>query len=95
VEVPIGIDEAALGAKVDVPTIDGMMTVTIPPGTAGSRRLRLKGKGVSSPNGKTRGDQYVVVQIVPPPQVSARGRQLLEEFGQAQTFDPRAKAPWR
>jgi len=95
VEVPISIAEAALGTKVDVPTIDGLTTVTIPPGTGGSRRLRLRGKGLSSPNGKSRGDQYVVVRIVPPPQLSSRGRELLEEFQRTERFDPREDAPWR
>ena len=95
VEVPISITEAALGAKVDVPTIDGTILMTIPPGTASSRKLRLKGRGAPSPNGKSRGDQYVVVRVVPPPELSARGKSLLEEFQKAEPFDPRAEAPWR
>ena len=66
IELPISIAEAALGAKVTVPTIDGMTTVTIPPGTGSARRLRLKGKGVGSA-GDDRGDQYVVIRIVAPP----------------------------
>ena len=94
VDVPISITEAALGAKVDVPTIDGATTVTIPPGSGGSKRLRLKGKGVSRTNGQGRGDQYVVLRIVPPPEVSTRGTELLKEFETANPYDPRANTPW-
>ncbi|MCD4824459.1 MAG: DnaJ domain-containing protein [Phycisphaerae bacterium] len=95
VEIPIGIVEAALGSKVDVPTIDGMTTVTIPPGISGGRRLRLKGKGIA-PQGKTdqRGDQYVVIKIVPPEKVTPDGKKLLEEFRETNPYDPREGAPW-
>jgi len=93
VEVPISIAEAALGAKVDVPTIDGMSTVTVPPGTAGGQRLRLRGKGGGA--GEKRGDHYVVIRIVPDPKMSAKGRELLEEFQRTEKFDPRKDAPWR
>jgi len=95
VDVPISIVEAALGAKIDVPTVDGMTSVTVPPGTGGSRRLRLRGKGVPATGHKTRGDQYVVVKVVPPKQVSQRGRELLEQFAEADPDDPRAEAPWK
>lgn len=94
VETPISITEAALGAKVDVPTIGGMTTVTIPPGIASSQKLRLRGKGVAAP-GKTPGDQYVVVKIVPPPKVSACGADLLRQFQETEKFDPRANVPWK
>ena len=95
VDVPISITEAALGGKVDVPTIDGMTTMTVPPGAGGTKRLRLKGKGVRSRSGKGRGDQYVVMQIVPPAKLSERGKQILKEFQDAEPYDPRAEAPWK
>jgi DnaJ-class molecular chaperone len=95
VEVPISVTEAALGAKVDVPTLDGMTTVTIPPGTPSSRRLRLRGKGVAAADGTNRGDQYVIICVVPPPKVSRKGRQLLEEFAKGEAFDPRETVPWK
>jgi DnaJ-class molecular chaperone len=95
IDVPIGLAEAALGAKVDVPTIDGMTTVTIPPGSPGGRHLRLRGRGVAWPGGKERGDQYVVIRVVPPPRVSARGAELLKEFDTAERFNPRANMPWK
>ena len=94
VTVPVSITEAVLGAKVDVPTLDGTMTVKIPPGTGSSRRLRLRGKGVGGRDGTSRGDQYVEIRIVPPPAVSDAGRKLLEEFQATEEFDPREGAPW-
>jgi curved DNA-binding protein len=95
VEVPISITEAALGAKVDVPTLDGMTSVTIPPGTDGSKRLRLRAKGIRASGGTSRGDQYVVLRIAPPTQLSDRGRELLKEFEREEPFDPRGAAPWK
>jgi curved DNA-binding protein len=95
VELPISVVEAALGAKVDVPTLDGMTTVTIPPGTPSSRRLRLRGKGIQAPGGSRRGDQYVVIRVVPPPGVSSKGRELLKAFEKAEGFDPRQEVPWK
>jgi DnaJ-class molecular chaperone len=94
VHVPISIAEAALGAKVDVPTIDGIGTVTIPPGTASSKRLRLRGKGVKR-KGREPGDQYVVIEIVPPRQLGEQQRELLRRFGELDAADPRAECPWR
>jgi DnaJ-class molecular chaperone len=95
VEVPISIVEATLGAKVDVPTIDGTMTVTIPPGVASGRRLRLKSKGIAVPGMEgQRGDQYVIIKIVPPTEVSKGGREMLEKFSKSDDIDPREDAPW-
>lgn len=96
VEVPISITEAALGAKVDVPTIDGITTVTVPPCVASGRRLRLREKGVL-PAGKnaTRGDQYVILKIVPPEKLSKGGRELLEKFDKNNHYNPRTNAPWK
>ena len=92
VEIPISITEAALGAKVDVPTIDGMTTVTIPSGTSSGQRLRLKGKGVGA-NSK-RGDQFVLIKIVAGKNISDKGQALLEEFQSCEQQDPRKDAPW-
>ena len=94
VELPISITEAALGGKADVPTLDGMMTVTIPPGSASSRRLRLKGKGVPASGGRAGGDQYVTLKVVPPPEVPEKGAELLREFQKTVPYDPREGVPW-
>ncbi len=66
VELPLSIAEATLGAKVEVPTIDGkVVTLTIPPGTASESRFRIGGHGLASADGK-RGDLYAKVRIIPP-----------------------------
>jgi len=92
VEVPISITEAALGSKVDVPTIDGMTSVTVPPGTSSGQRLRLRKKGIKAASG--RGDQFVLIKIVVDKSISDNGRKLLEAFRQGEQFDPRKDAPW-
>jgi curved DNA-binding protein len=69
VDVPISVREAILGGKVEAPTLDGRVTVTVPPGTDGGTRLRLRGKGVPHPSGGAAGDLYVVLQIRVPREV--------------------------
>lgn len=87
--VPVTIMEATLGAKVDLPTIDGTRTVTIPPGTASGTKLRLAGLGVPDPKGGDRGDQYVVIKIVPPKHLSEEQRKLVERLTQSGVESPR------
>jgi len=95
VDLPVSLAEAALGGTVDVPTIDGMTTVKVPPGTSSHKRLRLKGRGVGGPGKKARrGDQYVVIHIVPPAKVSPAARKLLKEFDEVEQFNPRSNIPW-
>jgi DnaJ-class molecular chaperone len=65
VTVPIRVAEAVLGAKVSVPTVEGPVTVTIPPGSSSGAKLRLRGRGIKNRDG-TRGDQYVRIEIVVP-----------------------------
>jgi DnaJ-class molecular chaperone len=79
--VPVTFSEAALGAKAEVPTVEGPVTVTIPPGTSSGARLRLRGKGVKKPDG-TRGDQLVRVEIVAPKGAAddPETKRLLEEL---------------
>lgn len=88
VEVPIAPWEAVLGAKVDVPTIDGRVEVTVPSGAKTRQRLRLRGQGLNKRNGG-RGDEYVRLKIVVPPDVSAEERQLYEELKRVSKFQPR------
>ena len=95
VELPVSATEAALGAKVDVPTLDGMTTVTVPPGSSSQRKLRLRGRGIATLGGKDKGDQYVVLKIVVPPSVSLKGAELLRQFDAAEKFNPRAQVPWK
>ena len=94
--VPISITEAALGARVTLPTLNGMTTVTIPAGTASGRKLRLKGQGVFDARSNTRGDEYVVIRIVPPKQLDDRQRELAEALAEALAEDdPRRDVAWR
>ncbi len=94
VDVPISTIEAALGAKVDVPTTDGTATVTIAPGTRSGSKLRLRGRGAPRSNGAARGDQYVIVQIMPPKNLTDEQRRLYEQLRELGDVDPRVNCPW-
>jgi molecular chaperone DnaJ len=88
-KVPVTVPEASLGAKVEVPTIDGRSLVRIPPGTNSGKTLRLKEKGVPSARNGARGDQYVEIQIVVPEPTDERVRKLLKEMEEIVPEDPR------
>ncbi len=83
VELPVSFTEAALGAKVSVPTIDGNVTMTIPPGTQSGQELRLKGRGVKHLGEGGRGDQYVTISVRVPEKLTAEQREMLERFGES------------
>src|SRR5271169_6458409 len=88
--VPVTVPEASLGAKVEVPTIDGRSLVRIPPGTNSGQKLRLREKGAPSTrqSGK-RGDQIIEVQVVVPKPEDERVRNLLRELSKVDQEDPR------
>ncbi len=88
--LPITFDEAILGGKVTVPTIDGAVGLTIPPGASSGRVLRLRGRGVARPGRKTKGDQKVELMIVVPNETDANLRDFLSEWRKTHAFDPRA-----
>ena len=79
-KVPVTVAEASLGAKIEVPTIDGRSLVRIPPGTNSGKTLRLKEKGVPSARNGARGDQYVEIQVVVPEPTDERVRNLMKEL---------------
>jgi DnaJ-class molecular chaperone len=88
-DVPITITEAALGTKIEVPTLSGTRgTIKVPPGTSSGKRIRLRGQGIAG------GDQYLEIRIVAPAVEDARGRELLEEFARLHSQNPRAELPW-
>lgn len=93
-ELPVSFTEAALGAKIDVPTIDGVATLTLPAGTASGARLRLRGRGIAELGGSKRGDQIVTVRIVPPQRVTSAIREALERLAAVDGSDPRSECPW-
>ncbi len=90
ITLPVTIAEATLGATVDVPTLEGPVRLTIPPGTSSGRRLRLKGRGLPGKGG-ARGDLYTLIRIVPPDPASLDEdeRRTLERLGGRQP-SPRA-----
>lgn len=88
-ELPISVQEAVMGAKVTVPTIEGKVVITIPPGSNTGGVLRLKGKGIAGTNG-TRGDQLVTLKVVLP-EHDPEFRKLVEKWGPRHGYDPRAR----
>ncbi len=90
VKVPITVPEATLGAKIEVPTLEGTSTIRIPPGTRSGQKFRLREKGISLPGRKSRGDEFIEVTIVPPPFSDQRVRELMKELEKIAGENPRA-----
>jgi molecular chaperone DnaJ len=88
-KIPVTVSEATLGAKIEVPTIDGRSLVRIPLGTNSGKTLRLKEKGVPSARNGARGDQYVEIQVIVPPPTDERVRNLMKELETVSPADPR------
>jgi len=88
IEVPLTPWEAALGAQIEVPTLEGRVTVKVPPGSKGGQKLRLAGKGLPKPGGGG-GDLYAVLDIVVPGTLTEREKKLYEELRAASRFNPR------
>jgi DnaJ-class molecular chaperone len=93
-EVPVTLAEALLGARVEVPTIDGMTTMTLPAGTQNGQKFRLRGKGMPRLKGDGRGDQYVTVKVVLPEKLDAQSQQLIAELDKRHPLQPRAHMRW-
>lgn len=90
VTVPVAVHEAALGAKIDVPSPDGPARLRVPPGTQSGQRFRVRERGVPSPRDGRRGDLVVEVQLVLPKLLDERSKELLREFGRINADDVRA-----
>lgn len=86
--LPITPWEAALGASVKVPTIDGKISLKIPAGSQSGKKLRLKGRGLP---GQTAGDLYIVLQIMTPPAKTEKAKAFYHEMAEKMPFDPRDK----
>jgi len=91
IRIPVTVTEAGLGAKIEVPTIDGRALLKIPPGTPNGRKFRLSEKGVYNSRKSQRGDQIVEVVIQAPKVQDERTKELLRELAKIQTEDPRAE----
>jgi molecular chaperone DnaJ len=94
IQVPLTVSEAGLGAKIEVPTIDGRALLKIPQGTQNGQKFRLREKGVFNARKNSRGDEIVEVVLKAPDVHDERTRELLRELAQAQTEDVRADI-WR
>ncbi|WP_049723127.1 DnaJ C-terminal domain-containing protein [Gilvimarinus polysaccharolyticus] len=87
ITLPLAPWEAALGAKITVPTLDGKVSLSIPPNTSSGKKLRVKGKGLKTKS--TVGDLLVVVKIVMPATTTEKGKELWQELSASEHFDPR------
>ncbi|MEC9313942.1 MAG: DnaJ C-terminal domain-containing protein, partial [Pseudomonadota bacterium] len=85
-DLPLAPWEAALGAKVTVPTLAGKISLTIPAGARSGQKMRLKGRGLP---GKEPGDEFVVLQIMTPPADSDKAKKLYMQMAEELAFNPR------
>lgn len=93
VKVPVTLAEAALGAKIDLPTPKGTVSLSIPPGTSSGTRLRVKGHGVA-PKNATPGDLLAEIQLTMPEQLSDVDKNLIQEIDRRYTQEPRKNLQW-
>ena len=87
-DIPIAVDEAVLGGKIEVPTIAGRVSLTLPKGTSSGRAFRLKGKGARNPSTGGHGDQIVTVRIVLPESIDDALAYFLAEWRKKHAYDP-------
>jgi DnaJ-class molecular chaperone len=91
-ELPISMYESLLGTKVQVPTLDGTVTMTIPPGTGGGAKLRIKGQGIE--RGAEKGDQFVEIRVVVPKGLEPEDKALIEKLAAKYPVNARADLNW-
>jgi curved DNA-binding protein len=89
-EVPLAPWEAALGAEIEIPTMEGRVTMKVPPGSKAGQKLRLAGKGLPMPGGGA-GDLYAMLSIAVPGTLTEQERNLYEELRKLSRFDPRGR----
>jgi len=90
-DLPISLDEAVLGGKVEAPTIDGRVALTIPKGASSGQVLRLRGRGVK--RGSARGDQRVTLKIVAPKEIDDELEAFMRRWRETHGYDPRKEMP--
>ena len=92
-EIPISYSQATLRDSIEVPTIDGNVAVKIPAGTQPGTKLRLRGRGTKNPKGgSSRGDQYIICNVVIPTSLSREEQDLIQKLGQLEKQEK--KSPW-
>lgn len=89
-ELPITLDEAVLGDKVETPTVSGLVALTIPKGASSGQTLRLRGKGAKRRSGTGHGDQLVRLKIVSPPAVDSELEEFMKAWRERHRYNPRA-----
>ena len=94
IELPVTFSEAALGAKIEIPTIEGNTLLKIPPSTNSGQKLRLKNRGVPNPKTKTKGDLFIAIKIVPPPTKDIEVREMLKKIEEKSPYNPREALEW-
>ena len=87
-DLPISFSQAALGAELEIPTLEGKARITIPPGAQTGKVLRMRGKGLPRLNSSGRGDQLVRITVWTPTKLSSRERELLQELSQVESQSP-------
>jgi molecular chaperone DnaJ len=94
-EAPVTVKEAALGDKIEIPTVDGMVALSVPAGVQTGQQLKLRGKGVPHLGGGGVGDHYVTIRVVTPTGLSERGKELLRELDRLHPSPPRRDITFR
>jgi DnaJ-class molecular chaperone len=90
-EVPVTLNEAVLGARIEVPTIDGRVTVTVPKGASSGQVLRLRGKGIKNSRSGALGDQLITLKIVMPAHIDGELERFMNDWMHKHPYDPRAR----
>ena len=90
IELPVTVDEAVLGGRIEAPTVSGRVALTIPKGSSSGQTLRLRGKGVKRRDGKTHGDQLVRLKVVMPPTIDGELEEFMQKWRDRHRYDPRA-----
>lgn len=89
IDLPVSVSEAALGATVKVPTLEGAVNLKVPEGITSGQKLRISKRGLPRHN-REHGDLYAVAQIVVPAKLSDKERELFKVLSEVSTFNPRA-----
>jgi DnaJ-class molecular chaperone len=90
-EVPVSLSEAVLGARIEVPTIDGRVTVTVPKGASSGQILRLRGKGIKNSRSGALGDQLITLKIMLPSQIDSELERFMNDWTKKHPYDPRSR----
>lgn len=93
IDVPISVYDAMTGTKVEVPTLDGPVSITIPPGTSSHAKLRIRGRGIERSGQK--GDQYVITKVIVPKGLDEQDQKTIEALARKHPVDARASVPWK